>query len=367
MKKILISAYSMQVGGIETALVNLLKYLSKDEENDITLVLEKNEGIFLDEIPEGIHIEENYHPIEGGNTLVRKLKNFLRRQKFKKKYKNKFDFSASFATYSGPGSYVARIASKNSALWVHLNYMDFFSNEASKYKKFFGSLHAEEFKKLVFVSNYDRLVFNSTIPDLSKKTITCNNLIDYKKILKNAEEKVTDLKESSLPTFVNIGRHDEKQKKLSRIIDAAKKLSKEGYKYRVIFVGDGEASEKYKEMCRGMQNMIFLGRKSNPYPYMKKADCLVMSSDFEGFPVVWVEARILDKLIITTKVSDWNSAIEKTSAGIVTDISESGVYEGMKQFLDSIKETGTCKPAKFDAEKYNEEIKEKLQKIINGE
>lgn len=367
MKKILISAYSMQVGGIETALVNLLKYLSQDEDNDITLVLEKNEGIFLDEIPKGVKIKENYHPVEGGNTIIRKIKNFLKRQKFKKEYKNKYDFSASFATYSGPGSYVARIASKNCALWVHLNYMDFFNNDVPKYKKFFNGLHAEDFKKIVFVSNYDRLVFNSTIPELSKRAITCNNLIDYKKILKNAEEKISDLKDSSLPTFVNIGRHDEKQKKLSRIINASKKLLKDGYKFRVVFVGDGEAFEKYKDMSRGMQNIIFLGKKSNPYPYMKKADCLVMSSDFEGFPVVWVEARILDKLIITTKVSDWNSAIEKTSAGIVTDISESGVYEGMKQFLDSIKESGDCKPAKFDAEKYNGEIREKLQKIIDDE
>ncbi|MBQ1385091.1 MAG: hypothetical protein IIY74_06820 [Firmicutes bacterium] len=74
MKKILISAYSMQIGGIETALVNLLKYLAKDERNDITLVLDKNEGVFLDEIPDGIHIEENYHPEEDGNTFIRKIK-----------------------------------------------------------------------------------------------------------------------------------------------------------------------------------------------------------------------------------------------------------------------------------------------------
>ena len=364
MKKVLISAYSMQIGGIETALVNLLKYLASDENLDITLVLEKNEGIFLDEIPERIHIEENYHPVETGNTFVRKLKNFFKRQKFKKKYKGKYDFSASFATYSGPGSYVARIASKNSALWIHSNYMDFFGNEVSKYKKYFNSLHIEEFRKIVFVSNYDRLVFNSTIPDLSKRTITCNNLIDYEKILKASNDKVQDLKESSLTTFVNIGRHDDKSKKLTRIINASKKLSKEGYKFRVVFVGDGESHDKYVEMCRGMQNMIFLGSKSNPYPYLKRADALVMSSDFEGFPVVWIEAKILDKLIITTKVSDWNTAIEKTSSGIATDISEDGVYNGMKQFLDSIKESGNCKPAKFDPEQYNEEIKEKLQKIM---
>ena len=43
MKKILFSAYSLNIGGIETALVNLINYLVDQEKYDITLALEKKE------------------------------------------------------------------------------------------------------------------------------------------------------------------------------------------------------------------------------------------------------------------------------------------------------------------------------------
>ena len=46
MKKLLFAAVSLDVGGIETALVTLINYLAK-KQYDITLVLEKKEGIFF--------------------------------------------------------------------------------------------------------------------------------------------------------------------------------------------------------------------------------------------------------------------------------------------------------------------------------
>ena len=50
-------------------------------------------------------------------------------------------------------------------------------------------------------------------------------------------------------TFINIGRHEEKQKKLSRIIEAAKLLKeKTDRKFRILFIGDGEDTKKYKEV-----------------------------------------------------------------------------------------------------------------------
>ena len=54
MKKILFSAYSLDVGGIETALITLLKNIHSKYE--ITICLEKKEGIFLQDIPKDINI-----------------------------------------------------------------------------------------------------------------------------------------------------------------------------------------------------------------------------------------------------------------------------------------------------------------------
>ena len=98
MKKLLFAAYSLDIGGIEKALVTLTNYLC-EKGYEITIVLEKKQGIFLKEINPKINIIE-YNPSNTKNVLKRKAINLLKRIKFIVKYKNKFDFSASFATYS---------------------------------------------------------------------------------------------------------------------------------------------------------------------------------------------------------------------------------------------------------------------------
>jgi len=357
MKKILFSAYSMEVGGIETALITLLKNIK--DKYDITLVLEKKEGIFLSEVPENIKII-TYKPSAFKIASIRKTINFIKQQLFKIKYKNKFDFSVSYATYSYSSSFVARTASKNSALWVHNDYLNFYNGEVEKYKDFFKKVRVENFKKIVFVSENDKKTFIKYFESQKDKCIKCNNLIDYNKIIQRSKEPATDLEErESTITFINLGRHIEAQKKLSRIISATKKLNQEGYIFRVLFVGDGPDNKEYKKQAEGVSNIEFLGAKKNPYPYLAKSDCLLMSSDYEGYPVVFVESMILGKPIITTNVSDSMLDV-KGKFGIVVEKSGDGVYLGMKEHLDKGFNT-----QKFDAEKYNEEILEKLDEIFN--
>ena len=196
--------------------------------------------------------------------------------------------------------------------------------------------------------------------EFANKTMFINNLIDYKKIIDKSNEKVDDFKKSKEVTFINIGRHDEKQKKLSRIIAATKKLNRDKYKFRVVFIGDGIDDEKYFKQANGVKNIEFLGVKENPYPYLKESDCLLMSSQFEGYPVVFVESMILNKPIVTTLVSDANKDI-KDKFGIVTENSLDGVYEGMKKFLDE----GFEIKKKFDPEKFNKDIINELKKVFS--
>ena len=87
MKKILFAAYSLDLGGIEIALVTVINYLAK-KQYDITLVLEKKEGIFLDTIDKNIKIIE-YLPSYNKNRILAKIKNALNRLKFILKYKKK--------------------------------------------------------------------------------------------------------------------------------------------------------------------------------------------------------------------------------------------------------------------------------------
>lgn len=363
MKKILFSAYSLDVGGIETALVTLINYLAPKYE--ITLALEKKQGIFLDMIPNNVKII-TYTPSNNKIVIIRKITNFIKQLKFKSKYKNKFDFSACYTTYSLPSSFIARCASKNSALWIHNNYMDFYNQDIIEYKRFFQKLKVEDFNKIILVSNLNRIQFISCFPYLSKKSIMCHNLIDYQTILKKSElqnedmQKILKSKRENETIFVHVGRHDEQSKKITRIISATRKLNKEGYKFKVLLVGKGQDTREYRNRAKDLKNILFMGLQKNPYPYIKNSDCLILSSETEGYPVVLQEALTLGTPIISTDVSDVKSDFSN-KYGIIVENSEKGVYSGMKEFLNK-----RFIPEEFSPKKYNEEIIKRIERIING-
>lgn len=359
MKKLLFAAYDMNLGGIETSLVTLLNYLANKEYN-ITLLLEKKQGIFLNELDSRINVIE-YSPSNHKNILIRKIINLARRVKFILKYKNKFDFAASYATYSRPGSFAVRCASKNNALWGHADYLALYYNDIKKVKDFFDQLHYNQFKHIVFVSKAACKTFTQIYPDMKNRTIYCNNLVNYNRIEKMAKEKIKRNKED-VYTFLNIGRHEERQKRLTRLIESAKKLKENNLKFKILFVGAGPNSDEYKELVKkyNLEDYIeFIGTKKNPYPYFNICDSVILTSDYEGYPVVFLESFVLKKPIITTDISD---AVEQVEGkfGKVTTKDTKDIYIAMKDFI----EKGYTVKEDFDPEKYNQEIIQTLEKIM---
>ena len=358
-KKLLFAAHSLDVGGIEKALVTLANKLD-EKGHKVTIVLEKKQGIFLEELSPNIKVIE-YKPSESKNILFRKTRNLLKRIAFFLKYKNKYDFSACFATYSIPASFVSRVASKNSALWGHADYLTLFNRDEQEVKKFFRERNYEDFKHIIFVSEEGKNTFVKIFPEASKKTIVCNNLIDYKLIKNLANEKIDLKKENDYTTFLNVGRHDEKQKKLTRLINAIEMLVKDKLNFKVLLVGDGPDSNKYKELVKEKnieKYVTFFGAKENPYPYFKISDCVILTSEYEGYPVVFLESYILNKPIITTKVSDYKEV--EDGFGFTTEKNEIDIYKKMKLFIENGYEINN----KFKPEEYNKEIINKLEKIF---
>lgn len=358
MKKLLFSAFDMNVGGIETSLLTLLNYLC-DIEYDITLVLEKKQGPFLRDLDNKIKIIE-YTPSNYKNKFIRKAINLFKRIGFSIRHKNKYDFSAAYSTYSRAASFTARTASKNCALWGHADYLALFNGDIQKVKEFFEVLKYKKFKHIVFVAKSAVESFVSIYPEMKNKTIFCNNLIDYKRI-KNLSKEKPEIEKKAY-TFVNIGRHDEHQKKLTRIIEATKKLKEDGFDFRVWFIGDGKDRFMYEELVdkyNVKDRVDFLGMKKNPYPYMKLGDSVILSSDYEGYPVVFLESFVLNKPIITTDVSDSLSDVENIFGKVVKKDSQA-IYEVMKEFL----ENGYVIKNTFNPEKYNKEVIQKLESMI---
>lgn len=357
-KRLLFTAYSLGLGGIETALVNLLNRLDYNK-YEVTLILEKKEGIFLDGIPSNVKVLE-YKISDSKIVPLRKIYNRSKLIKWSNRLNKKYDFSCAFATYSRPGALLALAASNNNAIWVHNNYSITYPNK-DEMIKFFDGVHATEFKHVVFVSEENRRDVCNAYKKLEPLSYVCNNFINGDLILEKAEEPC-DYERKEVTTFVNVGRHDEYQKRLTRIIDASSKLVSEGYKFDVVFVGEGEDTGYYKDMVekKELKDYIhFVGKKKNPYPYYKMADAVLLSSEYEGYPVVFLETMILDKPLLSTKVSDYEE-LDKVH-GVFVDKDTDSIYKMMKNFIDK----GFKIKEKFDYKEYNKDIEKKIDKLIN--
>ena len=310
MKKILITGYNLDIGGIETSLINLLKKLDLNK-YEITLVLEKKEGIFLEQLPSGIKVID-YNLCYSRNVIYRKIRNRLKLIKWRLFNKNKYDYSICFATHSIPGALVALNGSKNNAIFIHGNYYNLFNKDITKLNNFFRKVNVDKFKNYIFVSNENKDTLLKYYK-LDGNIYVINNIIDGDSILDKSREKI-DYKKPDKTLFVNVSRHDEYQKRITRIIEASYKLLKEGYDFELLLIGDGPDNKMYKDLVKRYKidkNVKFLGKKLNPFPYYKIADAALLSSPNEGYPVVFNEARVMNIPLITTKVSDYQDIENK--------------------------------------------------------
>ncbi len=353
-RSLLFTAYNLDLGGIETALINLLNNINYDKYN-VTLVLEEKKGIFLDDVPEKVKVQE-LKVSTNKNKIIRKAINFIRKLNFAIINYNNYDFSCCYATYSLSGNKITRIASKNNALYVHSNYRYTYKEEKDV-KDFFDTRNINDFKYLIFVSNESKTDFLELYPQLNDKCLVFNNFINVSKIKTLSKEKITVEKNKRL--FVFVGRLDDSSKKVTRILNLISNLKDT----QLWIIGDGPDRKMYEDTTKKLKikdRVIFFGKKTNPYPYMVKADYIILTSDYEGFPVTYLEAIVLNKPIITTiDVSDDKINIGKDFAVIIPK-EEKKMLEKVKSILEKNIKTKT-----IDFDKVQKERMQNLEKIFD--
>ncbi len=354
-KRLLFTANTLDIGGIEKALINLLNNIDYSK-YEVTLILEKKEGLFLKDLNKNVILKEL--KVSSSKIVpLRKIINFSRKLLFKLKNKNKYDFSCCYATYSYSGNVLARIASKNSMLYVHNNYKDLYKGNKKKIHEFFDTRNINEFKYITFVSNESRDDLLKYYPNIKNKAKVFNNFIDTKDIKKLSEEKIEEVKPNNT-LFVYVGRLDEDQKKLSRAINLMSKIKNATF----WIIGNGPEKERYVNQINDLKlndRVFLLGPRKNPYPYIKQADYILLTSDYEGFPVTYLEALVLNKKIITTiPVSDDKIDIRDYASIISKD--EKKMVNEVKNIL---KESSKNKTISLD--KIQEERIKDLEKIFN--
>ena len=357
-KKLLFTANYLNIGGIEKALVNLLDNIDY-EKYEVTLILEKKEGDLLDNINKNVIVKE----IKVSNcrfSLIRKIINFLRKLKFRLFNNKKYDFSCCYATYSYSGNKLALIGSNNSMLYVHSNYVDLYKKSESRIHEFFDSRNIDKFKYITFVSNESQKDFLKYYPDLKDKTKVFNNFIDVDNIIIKSADVVKEDKPKDSKLLVFVGRLDDSSKKLGRAINLVRQISN----INLWIIGDGKDKQLYKELVEGYnleEKVKFLGQKENPYPYIKMADYVILTSDYEGFPVIYLEALVLNTSIITTiKVSDDLIDISKNAFIISKD--DKKIVNDVEQALKSEKKKNA-----IDIKEIQKERIKELEKIFDEE
>lgn len=356
-KRLLFTAYSLNLGGIETALINLVNRINLDK-YEVEIILEKKEGIFLDKVKKQITIKE-FKVYNNKNKIIRKGLNLSKRIIYATINYHNYDFSCCYATYSLSGSKLSKIASSNNSFYVHNNYKDLYKDE-QKEKQFFMDRKITKFKHIIFVSNEYRKEFLRLFPSLEEKTLVLNNFIDTENIKKESKEKIPNKKQKEKKLFLFVGRLDDDAKKIGRAIRLTKKIKE----IEFWIVGDGPDRKIYEEMIKKEKledRVKLMGRKKNPYPYMKKADYILLTSDYEGFPVIYLEAITLQKPIITTiDVSDDKINMGKDYAWIVSKEEKKMV----KQVQEILKENKM--PKKIDVEKLQSTRMEDFEKLFDG-
>lgn len=106
--------------------------------------------------------------------------------------------------------------------------------------------------------------------------ITIPYIEEYEKILSYKRKEI-----------IYVGRIDYNQKRVYRVIEVWKLLEKKYPDWKLIIIGDGEEKSKLEEQSfqLGLKRIVFEGFK-NPLEYYKYASLLILTSEYEGFPLV---------------------------------------------------------------------------------
>ncbi len=357
MKKVVFFSKNLNIGGMEKALVNLLNALS--EYYEVTLVLEEKTGILLKSLNKNIQVLE-YLLSKNKIVILRKLINMGKRMAWNLKYHHKFDFACNYATYSYIGSRLAQASSKNSALYVHSNYYGYFKENKKDYQNFFDNHHINKFKHLIFVSKESEYAFIKIYPEYQDKCVVINNIVDHANILKESLEKINFKVKRNAKNFLFLGRLDNSSKNFPLLLNSFNKAIQKDKSIKLYIIGSGPDKKnivKYIKEKALEDNIFLLGEKKNPYPYLKKSDALIMTSFYEGFPVVFLEALVLNKSIMTTVIMQDNY-LNMRDYVVVLENNEKDIA---KKILDFKKES---KKYLIDFNEYNLKIIEEIKKLV---
>ncbi len=368
MKKVIIFLHAMEIGGAERALLGLLDSFDYSK-YQVDLFLCHHQGELFDSIPSNVNIlqenqakylavpmidlikEKQFKMLFGRLKAKIFAKSAIKRKKLKKdnqveltyshRYTYKYiDFINKDINYDLAISFLTphyiclyKCNAKKKIAWIHTDYSTI-DIDIEVEKKMWNS-----FDKIISISDQCTKAFLTKMPGLSNKVIRIDNIITKGMILSQADKDVAleMVKKGDDIILCSIGRFSY-AKNFDNISEICKKIIDYGINIKWYIIGFGSDEELIKEKIEehAMKEHVFiLGKKQNPYPYIKACDFYVQPSRYEGKAVTVREAQILCKPVIITRFPTSSSQLTDGYDGIIVDMDNDGCAKGIVDFLNN--------------------------------
>lgn len=327
MKNIVVRSGSLRMGGLERVLIEVLQNLNL-EKYRVSLIIEDDSGdenIFLSDVPEKVDVyfikpkemieRTHYHRERKRNIFNKIMYNYLMYKEHKfvvkrtleimKEIEKKYGRVETFIDYDwGARRYAEKIEVDKKIIWIH-NSMPKMLKKESKIKRFGKNL--EKYDVVVAICDEMKEELQRTYKNIKDRVVRVYNPFNFERILKLSEDK-EGLSERELELLkdkyiVAVSRLDTKQKDYKTLIEGFRRAKEEGLEEKLYIIGDGPDREEIEKIIRkkGLESEVLLiGRKKNPYVWMKNSELFVHSSNYEGLPTVLIEAMICGKMVVSS-------------------------------------------------------------------
>lgn len=362
-KKILIVSHALELGGAERSLIGLLDVIDK-EKYQVDLFLMRHEGELLGMIPDKItllpeisaytvlarpmvEVLKERHLLLCAARMFGKVKASLYDKRhhyedsgvaleYSHKYtcpfmpkiqpQKEYDVAISFLT---PHYFVTKkVHARKKIAWIHTDYTNVQVNKKSE-SAMWGA-----YGTIVAISKAAATAFKKTFTNVKSDIIIMENILPQRLIEWQAKEKCE--LDSSCFKILSIGRFCT-AKNFDNVPDICRRLTEMmeiNIKWFLIGFGSDEQLIRQKIKENRMEDrVIILGKKSNPYPYIKACDLYVQPSRYEGKCVSVKEAQMLGKPVVITAYSTSSSQLENGVDGIIVPMDNEKCAMGIAELI----------------------------------
>ena len=382
------------MGGAEKSLISLL-YELNPEKYDIDLFLFQHQGKWLSKLPAYVNllpIPQKYKYFDSSflETMVENFKKgnlrlMLDRIRFTinntsqkppavkeqinwKFIKNHIEplqqkYDAAFGFLEKTPNYfvIDKVVAKKKILAVMTDY------RALEMDRNIDAPYFQKADAITVLSGESKATLEEVFPEFSNKILLLENMISEKEILSAAQEEINDFPQNEF-TIVSVGRLDP-VKLHEQGVEVMKELKHRNLKFKWLVIGEGPLKNKVEQRISEYQlqnEILLLGTRENPYPYIKKADVFLHLSKFEGYGIAIAEARILKKCIVLNDFTTASSHIKNGFDGVITSLNPAEIAtEIEKLMLDKNLRKKYEQNVSFDKD-FAQKILKKIENIIKN-